>query len=144
MPRCYLLTCCGGSSLDGHSNNFSLFNLVEQVNVPPGAPQPPKGLLPLEVHAYWRLNFGEVGREFEVRYIMCADSGLETPSDPFLHRWTTPRFRTRTFGLPLPPVTGEYELRVDWREAGHADWNRDAATWPMIFAEAQAPSVVKH
>ena len=32
MPSCYLLAVCGGSSLDQHSNNVTLFNLVEQIN----------------------------------------------------------------------------------------------------------------
>ena len=145
MPTCYLLTCCGGSALDQQSNNFSLFNLVEQVNVPANAPHPPKGLLPLEVHAYWQLSQQEVGREFEVRYVLVAATGLETPSEVFKHRWATPRFRTRTYGVPLPPVIGAYELRVDWREAGNVGWRRDQSAWPITFADAPPPqNVTRH
>ena len=53
MPRCYLLTLCSGSALDQQSNNVTLFNLVEQLNVPPGVPPPPGGVIPLEIHAYF-------------------------------------------------------------------------------------------
>jgi len=144
LPRCYLLVCCGGSSVDQQTNNFSLFSLVEQVNLPPGAPHPPGGLLPLEIHSYWALGPDEIGREYEIRFVLVAPTGLETPSDPFKHRWVTPRFRSRTLGLPLPPVVGAYELRADWREAGSAGWRRDPASWPVIFAEAVPQPVVRH
>ena len=108
MPRCYFLTVCGGSSVDQHSNNVTLFNLVEQINVPPGAPPPPHGLVPLEIHAYFHVGQEELGRDFEVRFVMTAATGLETPTDAFVHRAVTPRFRTRTLGLPFPPVAVPY------------------------------------
>lgn len=144
MPGCYLLVACGGSSLDAHSNNFSLFNLVEQINVPPNAPVPPKGMIPLEVHAYWRLLPSEVGREYEARFVLVADSGLETPSEVFKFRSVTPRFRTRSYGMPVPPVLGTYDLRVDWREVSNASWVRDPSSWPMILAEAQPQATTTH
>ena len=62
MPKCYFLTLCGGSSLDQHSNNVSLFNVVEQVNLQPNVEPPPGAYLPLEVHAYFLLGPGEISR----------------------------------------------------------------------------------
>jgi hypothetical protein len=96
-----MLTVCLGSSVDQQSNNVSLFSLVEQINVPEGAPPPPHGMVPLEVHAYWRLAPAEVSETFEMRFVLVAPTGLETSSDVFKHRSVTDRFRTRTLGLPV-------------------------------------------
>jgi hypothetical protein len=136
MPRCYFLSLCSGSSVDQHSNNVTLFNVVEQINAPPGAPPPPGNLVPLEIHAYFELASMEMGRDFEMRFVMAASTGLETPSDVYSHRPVTPRFRTRTFGLPFPPVAGLYELRVDWRYAGEEGWHREPVRWPINIAES--------
>lgn len=144
MPRCYFLTVCSGSSVDQHSNNVTLFNLVEQINVPPGAPPPPQGLIPLEIHAYFQLAQTELGRDFELRFVMVASTGLETPTDAFTHRAVTPRFRTRTFGLPFPPVAGHYELCVDTRPAGTEGWRREAITWPVAIVEDVARPQAVH
>jgi hypothetical protein len=135
MPHCYLLLSCSGSSVDQHSNNVTLFNLVEQINVPPGAPPPPRGLVPVEIHAYFHVSHHEFARDFEVRFVMVASTGLETPSDTFTHRAVTPRYRTRTFGLPFPPVAGQYELRVDLRMAGEESFRREPPAWPIAIVE---------
>jgi hypothetical protein len=134
---------CSGSSLDQNSNNITLFNLVEQLNVPPNAP-PPATILPLEIHAYFQLSPVEVNQQFELRFAMVAGTGLETCTDPVMHRSITPRYRTRTVGLPMPPVTGHYDLRVDWRAAGTEGWKRDAISWPISIVEAEQRPPVTH
>ena len=144
MPNCYLLAVCGGSSLDQHSNNVTLFNLVEQVNLPPGVPPPPNRALPLEVHAYFLVGPTERSQPFEVRFAMVASSGLETFSDTFTHTSRTPRYRTRTLGLPFPPVTDQYQLRVDWRQTGASDWHREPIGWPINFVETERTPTVTH
>lgn len=144
MPRCYLLTVCSGSSLDQHSNNVTLFNLVEQINLKPNAEPPPGTLVPVEVHAYFQCAPVELGQNFEVRFALVSmATGLESFSDVFTHRSTTPRYRTRTGGLPLPPVCGGYELRVDWRLPGSSTFTRDSVSWPiyLVEPEVQAPRV---
>lgn len=144
MPRCYLLAICSGSSLDQHSNNVTLFNLVEQINLPANSDMPRGTLLPVEVHAYFQCEPRELGVDFEVRFsLVSLDSGLESLSDIFVHRSTTPRYRTRTGGLPLPPVAGTYELRIDWRRRGATEYQRDPVAWPVHIAEqaAEVPRV---
>lgn len=118
MAHCYLLCVTTGSAIDRQSNNVSLFSLVEQINLPPNAPPPPRGLLPVEIHAYFQLSDAQVNRDFELRFALRAETGLETLSDVFRHRITAPRFRVRTLGLPYPPVMGQYSLRVDVRVLG--------------------------
>ncbi len=136
MPSCYLLTACVGSAIDQESNNITLFSLVEQVNVPANAPPPPNGVIPLEAQAYWRLSPSEISQTFLIRFVMVAvHTGLETSSIIFNHRAVTERFRTRTLGLPCPPVPGHYELRVDWRMEGNETWTREAISWPVTLAE---------
>jgi hypothetical protein len=139
-----LLAVTVGSSLDQQSNNVTLFNLVEQINVPPDSPKPPKGLLPLEVHAYFRLAPEEMSEPFEVRYVLVARTGLETYSETFSYKSVTARYRTRTHGVPLPPVADHYELRVDWRRSSRDRWHRDAASWPLTIAEHNPRPTVTH
>jgi hypothetical protein len=144
VPDCYFLTVCGGSSVDQHSNNVSLFNLVEQVNVHPNAQQVPRGMLPLEIHAYWSLLPQQVGEDFQARFVLVAETGLETASTTFRHRPTTLRFRSRTMGVPYPPVFGDYTLCVDFRRADDDDWHRTNARWPLRIRLGEAKPAVTH
>ncbi len=146
VPTCYSLTLCSGSSLDQHSNNVSLFNLVEQINFRPGTMPAPGTLMPLEVHAYFYFKPSELGFSFDVRFVLVStDTSLETSSDIFNYRSATPRFRTRTLGLPLPPVIGAYELHVDWRVAGSVSWHREPLAWPIALVEmAPEPPRMTH
>jgi len=145
LAQCYLLCISSGSAIDRHSNNVSLFTLVEQINVPAGTPPPPRGLIPVEIHTYLLLAGGELNRDFELRYALCAETGLETLSDVFRHRATTSRFRIRTLGLPYPPVAGQYQLQVDFRIAGdEARWQRQAAAWPIALHELERRPRVTH
>lgn len=144
MPRCYLLAVASGSSLDQHSNNVTLFNLVEQLNVPPNAPQPPGGFLPLELHAYFMIAPHELHQTFQVRLAMVSDTGLESYTESFDFKSATPRFRTRSLGLPVPPVHGMYQLRVDVRAEGTGEWRRDPAAWPLAIVEHTPRPAVTH
>jgi hypothetical protein len=144
VPKCYLLTLTSGSSLDQYSNNVTLFNLVEQINVPPQAEPPPGSLLPLEIHAYFQLLPHEISLSFEVRFVLVASTGQEISTQSFTHKSLTPRYRTRAFGLPVPTVMDQYELKVDWRLTGHEGWTRDAASWPLTVVENTPQHVVTH
>ncbi|HEV8244516.1 MAG TPA: hypothetical protein VGP93_01980 [Polyangiaceae bacterium] len=140
--KCYLLAVVSGSSLDQHSNNITLFNLVEQLNFPPHAHPPPGALLPLEIHAYFQLLPHEINQRFDLRFALAENSGLETVTEPFLHKSATPRYRTRTLGVPAPPGPGSYELRIDFRVSGSEAWTRDSESWPLLVVHPeQRPSV---
>ena len=144
MPQCYLLSTCSGASLDQQSNNISLFALVEQVNIPPGVPAPPRNQMPLEVHAYFRVTGAELGKTWKMRFVLIGPGGLETYSDPVEHRLASPRFRTRTFGLPFPPTRGAHDLCVEFAEAGKETWSRDSLRWPISFVESENKPAVTH
>jgi hypothetical protein len=138
------LAVCGGSSLDQHSNNVTLFNLVEQINVAKSALSQPIGLIPLEVHAYFKLKPGELNEHFEMRLSLVASSGLETIGDPIVHRPITPRFRTRFVGLPYPGLPDTYELRLDLRQPGGSAWAREPVLWPITILEAERRPITTH
>lgn len=143
MPKCYLIALAAGSSVDQQSNNVTLFNLVEQVSVPPGIDPPPGSKVPLEMHAYLQLGAGEMGQEFEMRFALVGPTGLETYTDSKSHRGATARVRTRALGVPFPALLGHYELRIDFRTAD-GSWQRDDASWPVAFLKAQAKPSVTH
>ena len=144
MPRCYLLTLASSSSVDQQSNNVSLFNVVEQINLPRGAEPPPGALLPMEIHAYFQLEHAELNQRLEMRFALVASSGLEALTDAYPHKSSTLRYRTRTMGLPVPPIEGSYQVRVDWRSAGSELWSRDPLSWPLVVALAEARPAVTH
>jgi hypothetical protein len=145
LAHCYLLCVSSGSAIDRQSNNVSLFSLVEQINVPPRAAPPPRALIPVEVHAYFQLSPLQLNRDLEMRFVLCADTGLETLSDVFRHRVTALRFRLRTLGLPYPPVVGQYSLKVELRLVGEdTRWQRQSAAWPISLHEIEARPKVTH
>lgn len=144
MPKCYLLTLTSGSALDQYSNNVTLFNLVEQINVPAHPEPPPGALFPLEIHAYFQLLPHEINSSFEIRFVLVGSSGLEIFTQAFAHKSPTPRYRARAFGLPVPKLLDHYELRLDWRLVGHEGWTRDNAFWPITLMEARQEPVVTH
>jgi hypothetical protein len=143
MPKCYFLTLCGGSSLDQHSNNVTLFNVVEQVNLQPNVDPPPGAFLPLEIHAYFMLGPGELAQPFEVRFALVAPTGLELLTDATSHKSGTPRYRTRSMGVPAPAVPGNYQLCVDIRQPGMDGFAREPLSWPLTVARIEPrPSVI--
>jgi len=145
LAHCYLLCVSSGSAIDRQSNNVSLFSLVEQINIPKQMAPPPRGLIPVEVHAYFQLGAAQLNKDFEMRFALCAETGLETLSEVFRHRVTAPRFRVRTLGLPYPPVIGQYSLQVDFRMVGEdRGWQRQAAAWPIALHELEPRPKVTH
>lgn len=144
MPKCYFLTLCGGSSLDQHSNNVTLFNVVEQVNLQPNQDPPPGAFLPLEVHAYFLLGPGELSQPFELRFALVAPTGLELLTDSTQHRSTTPRYRTRSLGIPAPAIPGNYQLCVDIKQPGTDSFSREAMQWPLVVARLEPRPTVVH
>lgn len=147
MSFCYLLVVTSGSSVDRQSNNVSLFGLVEQVNLRSGVQVPPRGVLPVEVHAYFQIAPEHREREFEMRLVLASETGLETFGEAFKNRGATPRFRVRSMGLPYPPVLGNYSVRVDFRlveDDEEYPWERQTAAWPLSFREVETRPAVTH
>ena len=140
-----MLCACAGSSVDQHTNNVSLFNLVDHVHVAPGAFGSLRAIVPIEAHAYWRFRREELNQELEVRYVMINESTtLETASESVKHRVVSLRMRSRLVGVPLPPVADDYELGIDWRWTSETSWRREAQRWPLKILERSAKPRVTH
>lgn len=141
--HCYFLCVCQGSSVDRHSNNASLFSLVEQVNLPETT-LTERRMLPLEVHSYFFVSEEWIDRRFEMRFALVAPGGLETFSDGFKHRSKSERLRVRTLGLPQPPLFGDYRLYVETRLDEATEWLRHPAAWPLRWAPTSPKPAVTH
>lgn len=144
MPKCYFLTLCGGSSLDQHSNNVTLFNVVEQVNLQHNVDPPPGAFLPLEIHAYFLVGSSELQQPFEMRFALVGPSGLELLTDSSPHKSTTTRYRTRSLGLPAPVMAGSYQLCVDLKQPGQNAFTRETLYWPLVVARTEPRPAVVH
>lgn len=136
MIRCYLLALCSGSSLSQHTNNFTLFNLVDQLNLP--APLLGTAIL-LEVHFYWVADPGTTNQEYELRLLRTNSNGDVDPGDSIAFQFVESGSRQRvvTRALRLPKTFGLHMLRVQWRSKGEEQWHDDPACWPLQVVELQ-------
>jgi len=140
MPDCYLLAVAKDSSLDRDNNIWSLFNLVEQVQVEAKNDTSPM-VLPLEIHAYWFSKPEEFDIEFEFRVVFVRGDKDIVWTDNVPLKFTTQRHRVRMRGVPLLEV-GEYKLAVEWRRKDSEEWNRCSIFWPLVI-EKLSPSFTK-
>jgi hypothetical protein len=128
MPTCYLIALCRSSALDRDRDNFSLFEMVEQISV---SPYTPGEVLPIETHAYWELAPEELGVQFEARVAWVGESGAEPSAHGFTLTPSSRRFRVRALHLQLPTTPGPYHLHVEWRAGTTETWTRTQAFWPV-------------
>jgi hypothetical protein len=143
MPRCFLLAVCTSSALDQGSNTFSLFRLVEEIEItseiPPTTRAQNRATVPLEIHSYFEFSPDEVNRDFQVRWLVPTDSGdIDTTFEGTL-RSPTSRFRVRAMNLTIPIEPGTYHLYLEWRFVGSETWNRDAYFWPLVIRFPVSP-----
>lgn len=136
LPRPYLVAISSGSSVDQRSNNFSLFTLIEQVQLP----RIPT-TLPLEVHVYYEFDEAEMGRPHEVRVDVVDARGVSR----WQSAWTpvtspTPRNRIVLEGVGVPEA-GYFHVFATIRPAGEPvdDAQRSSFGWPLEVRQAEQP-----
>jgi hypothetical protein len=135
MAECYLLALCTSSALDGVTNNWSLYNLIEQVQVE-GVP----AVLPWELHVFLKYGEGEVGAEFELRVVFSSGSG-EVTSNPVRFRSVSARHRLKLTPIPVPQY-GAQKIQFDLRKVGADQWERNPAFWPLIVEPLQGETAL--
>lgn len=133
MPRCYLLAVAKSSALDESTNSWSLFNLVEEVQigglteeqVAEGRP-----VLPFEVHVQWEFTEEEMGAPFEFK--VTIDLEGQEPSESGIVQLTseTRRNRVRLNGIQVPGVRSA-KVGVTWRDPGSEEWHPESVAWPL-------------
>ena len=135
MPQCYLIAVTQASALDKATNNWSLFNLIEQVSVPTVPID-----LAMEVHIQWLLDDADVGQPLEMRVLLEMGGIDEYIGPPFPFGSAKRRHRLRMVGVHAPRA-GDFLVRVDWRRGGEDRWIRERALWPLTVSLIEAESV---
>lgn len=130
--RCYLFAICQSTAIDRDTNNFSLFNVFEVIQLfqfEPGQVLPLQSVIALQVEAT------EMGREIEMRTIWLDSEGTESSGVVNPVYLTHSRIRIRSQFLRAPASLGSYELRLEWRWKGDDEWHRENVSWPLILAD---------
>lgn len=139
--RCYFVTMCLSSSLDRETNSFSLFNIVEELQV---APFEPGAAIQVSAHIYFETEPEDVGKSLESRTVWISDVGVETPSvtvNPIpVASSDRVRVRTRSLFMRLPPTLGRYRLVPEWREVGTDRWVRSDMSWSLVVQVGAIPA----
>ncbi len=121
-----MIAVAQGSTLDRYSNNFSLFQLLEQFR-----PAAYPARLSVFSHAFFEVDADEVGREQQVRLLVVLGSKVVFASEAVSFQPAGDRHRVRISGLVFPEP-GLYRVMVEWRPGGDAAaWTRDPAAWPI-------------
>lgn len=132
MLRCNLLTVCSGSSLDQTTNQYTLFNIIEQFEVVAPSGYNEHANIPSEVLSYWTNAEEDIGQQHQIRFVLVsALDGTEVFTDEFTFIPRVSRFRGRASGIPLPKSSGRHALCVEWRHATSEKWTRESVSWPL-------------
>jgi hypothetical protein len=146
MIRHVWSVACSKASIDNQTNNISLFEVLEQLQVPHWPERPPDGVigvgaLPLEIVSLWirvPLDVPERG-ECRIRVRAPGGSVLESGAqvmDLAAYR----RFRSR-FSFPGLPIDepGLCEIEVLFRTGADAEW-RIVAQIPIEMRTLEPPA----
>lgn len=137
MLRSYLLALCSGSALDSTTNNFSLFNLVENLGLPGEALGQ---VLPFEMHLHVLVDAAARNAEFEARIVRVEEKGNVETGEAFAFRTGDgAHFRIRA-GFRVPQAYGDYLLHAEWRRKGEEAWHADSAIWPLAVRPFAPPT----
>jgi hypothetical protein len=121
--------------VDQRTNNFSLFHLVEQMQVPRAGV-----MVGNEVHAYYEFEEAERGRPYEVRIRIDDENGVTlSASAPLAVTSATPRHRILIPNLNIPR-DGLLRVYAEIRAAGAMEpWQRSPWGWPLSVAIVPVP-----
>ena len=127
---------CSHSVTDRDSNNVSIFNVIEQINIT-GEPKP-QGVVPIrfEIVTLWaRSDFDEPARG-RARIIFISPSGkkvkLSEERDIVLSKYERLRARQFVQGLPVREP-GRHVFQVELQNEGENRW-RKVASVPLKIA----------
>jgi hypothetical protein len=133
---------CGRSSTDRETNNISLFDVIEQLNVLGPLPEPAARValpIPFEVVSLWSRSNPDLAIESRGRVKMIAPNGDQAFVQEFpINLNENPRMRTqlRSVGFPLLG-TGRYIFTVEILRAGDI-WETVARIPVRLDSVAQA------
>jgi hypothetical protein len=139
MAECYLFAVCESSTLDKETNNWSLFNLINGIELKAAAP--PQGseiILPLELHTHWRFTDAEIGETFYWRIVSSIADQINA-SKPYDFQIKTTHHRHRVKGLPIL-LEGSTAIFAEWRIGESQQWVSNPLKWPLRIARVAPAS----
>lgn len=134
---------CTRSATDRETNNISLFEVIEQLNVLGPLPEGANVGLPIsfELVSLWSRAQPAEAEESTARFTLIAPNGVEIHGQEFAVNLTENiRMRTqlRSVGFPVRGA-GRYTFKVEIRRAGE-NWEMVARIPVQLESIAQAPA----
>jgi hypothetical protein len=131
------------SVIDIETNNVSLLNVLEQINI--AGPEPTenaRALVPLafEIVSLWERfpNDQPIHGQFRILVGRPSNAALgEFVGDVDLTEYIRTRSRTRVVGMEIPEA-GRYEFRIQVRDDPDHDWG-DVSRIPLLFIFGPLP-----
>ena len=123
-----MIAVAQGSTLDRYSNNFTLFQLLEQFR-----PTAYPARLSVFSHAFFEIDADEHGVEHQVRLLVVQGARVVFASELVAFQPAGERHRVRISGLAFPEP-GLFRVMVEWRVKGDDDsgvWTRESVAWPI-------------
>ncbi|MGC2831922.1 MAG: hypothetical protein WB994_19950 [Candidatus Acidiferrum sp.] len=135
---------CGKSSTDRETNNLSLFDVIEQINLLGPVPEPGQQTLlpmPFELISLWSRSDPTHAEESTARIKLLAPNSVELLTQEFpINLNPVIRLRTQMKSLAFPlSGPGRYTFTVEIRRA-EANWEIVARIPVQIEAVAQLPT----
>ena len=139
MPSPVFIVCSEGGSVDRHTNQLSIFDVVEKLTFrriespepPPagtareiGLETKPMSINVLRMTAYWRRDDGDTGAEFDFKTTLKMPGVAEeitAGEGRFLFKTELHRLLS-TMYTNMPDHSGEIVVRNSIRRAGTNDW----------------------
>lgn len=129
--RCYMLCITSGSSLDKNTNNYSLFNVVEQCQLKSFPAQ-----APFETHIWFEVESVERGERFELELLIKQGDEVLRRSNTWDIFPDSERYRVRINGLDIPQA-GRCKVTARFRPKGEGDWQNVGLEWPLHAEEVE-------
>ncbi len=142
MPDCYFIAVTRSSSLDRDTNTWSLFTLVENLNIQGDfAYEEDEATVFsfVELHTFWLIEPHEFDKEFQIRVVFVTEQGKKSSKNTYLLKSNKLRHRIRINGLEVVHL-GKLKLQIEWKADNKPKWKMCSAFWPMeISYEVRKP-----
>ncbi len=139
MPDCYFVAVTHSSSLDRDTNTWSLFTLVENLNIEAEFAYEEDEVMVfphVELHTFWLLEPHEFDKEFQIRFVFVTEQGKKSSKNTYLLKSNKSRHRLRIRGLELVRL-GKLKLQVEWKADNKPKWKMCSPFWPMEISYAE-------
>jgi hypothetical protein len=135
---------CSRSATDRETNNLSLFEVIEQLNVLGPLPDPVARValpIPFEIVSLWSRSQPGEAEESRGRVRLLAPNGTEVFAQEFpVNLMENPRMRTQMRSVGFPVLgTGRYTFAVEIQRAAD-NWESVARIPVQLESIAQAPA----